>query len=112
MVVSASMWSSSTFAICAKSASVSKLRAVVAPCGWATGCEPRFGGRREAGRRPPHRAGDEQPRKRLVGFDDLDVVSDESEPVAEIDQPTTKPTAGLARKTSRTGSSRPPIPSG
>ena len=60
-------------ACCAKSVSVSKFsgrreRRVVR----ATGGQPGFGGRREAGRRPPHGAGDGQSRQRLIGLDDLD----------------------------------------
>ena len=82
-------------------------------CG-AAGHQPRLGRGRQrraaasTPRRPPAAAG-----SGLVGLDHVDLVGGQPEPVAEVGRcPTTTPGPGSAVNRSRTGSSRPPMPSG
>ena len=64
-----------------------------------------------AGRQTAQRHG--QLGQRLVGRDDLDVVGHQAEPVAEVEQPDDDARRRERRRnTRRTGSSRPPMPSG
>ena len=52
----------------------------------AAGEQPRLGGRREVRLRPPERPRDGELRQRLVRRHQLDLVHDEPEAVAEVDE--------------------------
>ena len=78
------------------------------------GGQPGLGRGARSGPRLPHGAGDRaaSAAARPAGHD-LDLVGHQAEPVAEVGQCRGRPPApGAASKTSRTGSSRPPMPSG
>ena len=112
-VVSASMTTSSVRVISAKSSSTSTPMALDSTvwCGRA-GHQPGLG--RGGQRRPrlPDGAGDRQLRQLLVGLDHVDLVDGQPEPVAEVGEADDDAGPGSAVKRSRTGSSRPPMPSG
>ena len=73
------------------------------------GRQPGFRRRGQARRRLPHGPRHRELGQGGVGGDDLDVVGDEPEPVAQVEQADDEAGPGRASKTSLTGSSRLPM---